>query len=43
MVPFSQNKDFVGRENILRQLEGLLNPEPIYQERAALYGLGGIG
>lgn len=44
MVPFFKNKDFIGRENELERLEGLLSPiTSSSQQRAALWGLGGIG
>jgi hypothetical protein len=42
MVPFFRNPDFVGRQDVLDQLENLLIPGDD-QMRAALWGLGGIG
>lgn len=42
MVPYTENKTFIGRESILKQLrEHLLGPAS--QARIALFGLGGIG
>jgi hypothetical protein len=44
MVPFFKNKDFIGRENALTRLEELLSPTMgDCQQKAALWGLGGIG
>jgi len=43
MVPFFGNPDFVGRQDTLDQLEGLLSPKGDDQRRAALCGLGGVG
>jgi hypothetical protein len=43
MVPFLRNRDFVGRQDALDQLENLLIPGGDDQRRAALWGLGGIG
>ncbi|KIW67282.1 hypothetical protein PV04_06547 [Phialophora macrospora] len=42
-VPYRKNPTFVGRENIIKHLLGILGPDPEGQRRAALYGLGGIG
>ncbi|CAH0021548.1 unnamed protein product [Clonostachys rhizophaga] len=45
-VPYSTNENFVGRIDILRQLEScfdLSNIDRTWQPRIALYGLGGIG
>lgn len=48
-MPFSKNDSFVGRSEIIQKLKTILrhlpdnsNTYPIHQ-RAALYGLGGIG
>lgn len=41
-VPFSKDPGFVGREDILAQLESEF-ANPISQSWASLYGLGGIG
>lgn len=41
-VPFSKDPGFVGREDILAQLESEF-ADPISQSWASLYGLGGIG
>ncbi|KAK2685484.1 hypothetical protein QWA68_016227 [Fusarium oxysporum] len=41
IVPFSKNDLFVGREDVLARLKGLLFEER--QRKAALVGLGGIG
>ena len=43
IMPFFENPDFVGRQDILDQLENLLSPEGDGQRRAGLWGLGGIG
>jgi len=44
MVPFFENPDFVGRKDMLDQLENLLlSSEGDEQRRAVLCGLGGIG
>lgn len=49
MMPFPKNENFIGRKDILKRLEGLLNPGPRspstnnQSRRAAIYGLGGIG
>ena len=43
MMPFFENRDFVGRKDTLNQLENLLRPEGDEQKRAGLCGLGGIG
>jgi hypothetical protein len=45
MVPSWSNPTFVGREEILVQLESLLRHDSDNQKqpRAAIYGLGGIG
>ncbi|CAG9949995.1 unnamed protein product [Clonostachys rosea f. rosea IK726] len=45
-VPYSSNENFIGRIDILRQLESCFNLSNInrtWQPRIALYGLGGIG
>ncbi|CAH0054254.1 unnamed protein product [Clonostachys solani] len=45
-VPYSSNENFIGRIDILRQLESwfdLSNINRTWQPRIALYGLGGIG
>ncbi|CAI6087630.1 unnamed protein product [Clonostachys chloroleuca] len=45
-VPYSSNESFIGRMDILRQLElyfDLSNVNRTWQPRIALYGLGGIG
>lgn len=41
-VPFPKDPGFVGREDILAQLESNF-ANPMSQRRASLYGLGGIG
>ena len=43
IMPFFENRDFVGRKDTLDQLENLLRPEGDDQRRAGLWGLGGIG
>ncbi|KAF8241755.1 hypothetical protein K440DRAFT_641239 [Wilcoxina mikolae CBS 423.85] len=43
LVPFCGNPNFVGREDIWHQLESLLKPTSNRQQKAALWGLGGIG
>ena len=44
MVPISRNPEFVGREEVLEQLESkLLGQSSEYQQIAVLHGLGGIG
>ena len=41
-MPFAQDKDFVGREDILRSIEqGFAQPTTL--RRIALAGLGGVG
>jgi hypothetical protein len=39
LVPFERDRDFIGREDILSQVEGQLQT----RHRVSLYGLGGIG
>ena len=41
-IPFSQDPSFIGREDILAQLESDF-ADPKSQNWASLYGLGGIG
>lgn len=41
-VPFEKDLNFVGREDILAQLESEF-ADPKSQRWASLYGLGGIG
>ena len=41
-IPFSRDPDFIGREDILAQLDAELE-DPKSQNWASLYGLGGIG
>ena len=41
-IPFSQDPTFIGREDILTQLESNF-ADPESQNWASLYGLGGIG
>ena len=44
MVPIGRNPNFVGREEIFKQLENkLLGQSSEYQRIAVLHGLGGIG
>ncbi|KAF9883293.1 hypothetical protein FE257_003784 [Aspergillus nanangensis] len=45
IVPFGRNKDFVGREEALTQLLGIIAPraEPDDCQRTAIEGLGGVG
>lgn len=43
MLPFSRHKNFVGREEIFRQLDDKLLVDSYSHQRAALWGLGGIG
>ncbi len=48
MVPYSENPDFVGREEVLEELKGRLGPshddsQGGVQHRLAVWGLGGIG
>jgi hypothetical protein len=45
MVPFERNKDFVGRDSILRQLLAKISSstDEDYCQRTALVGLGGVG
>jgi len=45
MVPYSENKRFMGRDDLLSSLSSLLREERPYQfnHRVALYGLGGVG
>src|SRR5215472_19363711 len=45
MVPYHQNKRFIGRKELLESLKAtLFSLEPkTYNHRIALYGLGGIG
>ncbi len=42
VMPFAQDKDFVGREDILTSLEKGFS-QPTTLRRMALVGLGGIG
>jgi hypothetical protein len=41
IIPYSQNDRFTGRESVCVQLTGLLSKSG--HQRAALYGLGGVG
>lgn len=41
-IPFQQNPEFVGQEQILAQLKLILDDAPS-DRQVALYGLGGIG
>ena len=45
MVPYQQNKRFIGREHLLESLKATLfdQEEKHYNHTIALYGLGGIG
>jgi len=45
MVPYQENRLFVGREELLSQLFEMLHDSQEYQHnhRVALYGLGGVG
>ena len=43
MVPISRNPNFIGREDLLEQLEDQLAEDASYSATAVLYGLGGIG
>jgi hypothetical protein len=43
MIPFSQNPHFVGRNEILRQLEHRFETIGSAHTRIALFGLGGVG
>ncbi|KAK3291652.1 uncharacterized protein B0H64DRAFT_248971 [Chaetomium fimeti] len=42
LIPYAENKDFVGRTELLRNLQELLF-KPNSPRRVALFGLGGIG
>ena len=43
MVPFFRSQDFVGRGDILHKLLESFTPKEDYQQRVALWGLGGVG
>lgn len=43
MVPISRNPNFVGRDDLLEQLEDELTGDDGYSTTAVLHGLGGIG
>jgi hypothetical protein len=46
LVPYTPNRDFVGRSDILEKLKDQLGHRHLQSKwhlRAALYGLGGIG
>ncbi|VUC33070.1 unnamed protein product [Clonostachys rosea] len=46
IVPYTTNQNFIGRKDILRELElsfDLTEADRTWQPRVALYGLGGIG
>jgi hypothetical protein len=43
MLSYTQNPDFVGRGNILKQLQNELVITGEYPKRAVLWGLGGVG
>jgi len=43
MLSYTQNPDFVGRRDILEQLQNELVITGEYQPRAVLWGLGGVG
>lgn len=42
-VPYVQNPDFVGRENVLDEIKRRMTFKPGFQARVGLWGLGGIG
>ena len=42
MVPFCRSEDFVGREYVMGKLESFTARRD-YQQRIALWGLGGVG
>lgn len=41
-IPFDRDKQFIGRDDVLKKLEAALSDRQSHQ-RAALWGLGGIG
>ena len=43
MVPVSRNPNFIGRDDLLEQLEDELTGDSGYSATAVLHGLGGIG
>lgn len=43
MVPISRNPNFIGRDDLLEQLEDQLGQDDGYSATAVLYGLAGIG
>ena len=43
MVPISRNPNFIGRDDLLEQLEDQLRQDDGYSATAVLYGLAGIG
>lgn len=43
LVPYRQNSEFVGREDVLNKVQRRLGFKPNYQARVAIWGLGGIG
>src|SRR5271170_1976445 len=45
MVPYEKNEQFVGRQELVKDLRGLLcDVTPMqYNHRAALFGMGGVG
>lgn len=44
IIPYTRNPDFIGREDILKQLQhGLQATDDASQFRMALFGLGGVG
>ena len=43
MIPIARNPSFVGREELLCQLDEELSVTQHYQSRASLCGLGGVG
>ena len=43
LVPYLQNPDFVGRDDILQDIASRMTFRPEIQARLALWGLGGVG
>lgn len=42
MLPYGRDKDFVGRSNVLAEIQGKLSDRTSHC-RVALHGLGGVG